>query len=423
MSGRRRLALLAAAAALLLPGDSPVGAKPTSALRVAVGNPAFWTAGAPTCEDAGNPCWDFDLDVRAVSGTTLRLGIDHVVVGDVFEVSVTDPSGADAGTFSPGTGLYSQELVVDDPAAGRWQLHVVARGVTDRRFRMRAGLHREAAAPRRRTVLAPNLQALPPHDINFLMPLTNGSTDGAPEGVMSPGGRLACHPEEVVEDRAVRCLRMAFGVSNVGAGPMSLHLGPGAQGADRPLIQRLYFSDDTTEDRPAGGAVFHRTHAHYHHSHAIELTLLAVTDPAKGTLSPGATEHRKGFAHRDELLREWRRFYPVFKKDGFGLLPGWGDYYEWDRPGNYVDFGVNGDGRYVLRLTADPVGGIVETNDRDNTSYTYIEVTGTTVRLLESGRGADPWDRCRILIPLGAEPELARGQRQPKRPHTCPKDG
>ena len=425
MSARRRLALLAAAAALLLPGDAPVGAAPKApGLRVSPGRPAFWTAGGPTCDDAGDPCWDFVLAVRTGSGTTtLRVGIDHVVVGDVFEVTVVEPSGGEAGTFSPGTGLYSQELRVDDPAAGSWRVHVVARGATDTRFRMRAAVEREVAPPRRRTLLPPNLQALPPHDISFRFPLTNGSTDGAPQGTLLPGGLVACHPEEVVEEQAVRCLRMAFGVSNVGVGPMSLHLGPGAEGTERPLIQRLYYSDGTTEDRAAGGAVFHRTHAHYHHSHAIGLSLLAVTDPVKGTMTPAGAEHRKGFAHRDELLREWRRFYPVFDKDGFGLLPGWGDYYEWDRPGNYVEFGVNGDGRYVLRLVADPVDGIVESNDRDNTAYTYVEVTGTEVRVLESGRGADPWDRCKILIPIGAEPELPRGQRQPKRPKDCPRDG
>ena len=429
MTGRRRLVLVAIAAALLLPGQPSTGAPPGGTLSrgrlsVAVDRPVFWSAGAaPTCDDDGDPCWEFRLEVRPRGGTSLRVGIDHVVVGDVFEVELVSPSGVTEAEFSPGVGLYSQEARVDDPEPGGWTVRVVGRDVVDRRFRMRATVEREPAPPRGRTVLAPNLQALPPHDIGFLMPLTNGSTDGRPQGALVGDGRAACHPEEVAEERAVRCLRMAFGVSNVGAGPMSLHLGPGLEGAERALIQRLYYSDDTTDDRTAGRAVFHRTHGHYHHADAIELSLLAVADPTRGAMTAAGPPHRKGFAHRDELLREWRRFYPGFDKDGFGLLPGWGDYYEWDRPGNYVDFGLNGDGRYVLRLTADPVAGIVETNDRDNTAYTYIEVTGTTVRLLESGRGTDPWDRCKILIPLGAEPELPKGQRQPRRPRDCPRDG
>ena len=416
---------------LVLPGDAPlrngVGTRPAEAAAasyaVGVERPVFWTAGAPTCTEGDDPCWDFALDVRATAGTTLRVGIDHVVVGDVYEVTLVDPAGAVEGEFSPGAGLYSQELLVDNPTPGRWSIRVVGRDLVDQRFRMRATVQREPVPPRRRTPLLPNLQALPPHEVSFLMPLTNGSGDTRPAGVLVAGGRAACHAEEVVEERAVRCLRMAFGVSNVGPGPMSLQLGPGLPDQERELIQRVSYSDDTTADRTAGRAVYHRTHQHYHHADAVSLSLLAVRDPRRGGLEPAAAEHRKGFAHRDELLREWRRFYPVSQKDGFGLKPGWGDYYEWDRPGNYVDFGQNGDGLYVLRLTADPVGGILETNDRDNVAYTYIAVTGTTVRLIESGRGTDPWDPCKIVIPIGAEPEVPRGVRQPTRPRSCPRDG
>ena len=83
---------------------------------------------------------------------------------------------------------------------------------------------------------------------------------------------------------------------------------------------------------------------------------------------------------------------------------------------------MSGDGRYVLRLTADPVNGILESTDSDNGSYTYVQVTGTAVRMLESGRGRDPWDRCKILVPFGAEPDLPRGLRQPPRPRDCPPD-
>ncbi|HVE64660.1 MAG TPA: hypothetical protein VNB94_12775, partial [Mycobacteriales bacterium] len=171
MAGRRRrLAPLAAAAALLLSGDLPSrAAVPAPRLSVSVDRPAFWTAGAPTCTDDGDPCWDFPLDVQSSPDAALRIGIDHVVVGDVFSVELVDPSGAVAGEFSPGTGLYSQELLLDDATPGEWRVHVVARSVTDRRFRMRATVQADVAAPRRRTLLAPNLQALPPHDISFLL--------------------------------------------------------------------------------------------------------------------------------------------------------------------------------------------------------------------------------------------------------------
>ena len=113
----------------------------------------------------------------------------------------------------------------------------------------------------------------------------------------------------------------------------------------------------------------------------------------------------KGFAHRNELLREWNRFYPTMNVRGFGLRPGWADIYEWDRPGNYIDFGVNGDGHYVVRMWADPVDGVVEINERDNVGYTYLKVAGETVELLEAGRGRDPWDPCKIVVGFGGFPD------------------
>ncbi len=409
---------------LLMPACVPSGAESRSsvyAVAVGLGRSVFWSAGAPTCAALSQLCWEFPLHVWDPGD--LRVGIDHATIGDVFTGELFAPDGESVGTFSPRRGLYSAELPVEDAAAGRWKVRVTAPDdVADRRFRMRAAVERPAAPPREGVLLRPNLQALPPHDISFRFPVTNGSTDRAPSGFLSPGGLVSCHPEEAVEERAARCLRMAFGVSNTGQGPMALFLGAGTKPQDLPLIQRLYYSDENTVDHQAGRATYHKTHGHYHHADAIGLELLRVTDPQRGGLELVGAPHRKGFAHRDELLRDWTRFYPIDKKRGFGLKPGWGDYYEWDRPGNYIDFGVSGDGRYVLRLTADPVNGIIESNDGDNVSYTYIQVAGTAVRMLESGRGRDPWDRCKILIPFGAEPELPRELQQPPRPHDCPPD-
>lgn len=137
-----------------------------------------------------------------------------------------------------------------------------------------------------------------------------------------------------------------------------------------------------------------------------------------GELEPASTRRRKGFAHRDELLREWRRFYPTWRRFGFGLLAGWSDIYEWDRPGNYVDFGTNDDGFYVIRMWADPGDGIREANERDNAGYTYLKVTGSDVELIEAGRGKHPWDPCKIVVGFGGHPDPARDPR----PASCPPD-
>ncbi|HEY7876226.1 MAG TPA: hypothetical protein VIG64_14015, partial [Actinomycetota bacterium] len=138
----------------------------------------------------------------------------------------------------------------------------------------------------------------------------------------------------------------------------------------------------------------------------------------KGGLEAVTEKRSKGFAHRNELLRDWDHFYPTLTLRGFGLRPGWADIYEWDRPGNYIDFGVNGDGYYVVRMWADPVDGILETNDRDNVGYTFMKVEGTTVELIEAGRGRDPWDPCKIVVGFGGFPDPPRT----RRPSGCPPD-
>lgn len=368
-------------------------AVPAPAQALELGRAEFWTAPEHTLDVAGG-------------GWRLRVALDRPsLVGDIT-AEVTGPGGRQV--IDVPTGLYSGEAFFDTPDAGAYAVKVSGDG----RFRMRAKLERRPVQPPLPVAELPNLQALPPWDFTFAFPLTNGTTD-PPQALQTPGGRVGCHPEEAV---AVRCLRMAFGVRNTGRGPMDLFLGPGGEAEERPLIQRVHNSDGSTTDREAGRAVFHTSHAHYHHDKAIGLELLRPDG------SPAAPLHLKGFAHRNELLREWGMFHPTWDTEGFGLTAGWGDYYEWDRPGNFVDFGLNGDGRYVLRLTADPVGGILESNEADNAGYSVIEVAGEQVTLLESGRGSGPWDRCRILMPLGPEPHLPPGIAQVPRPADCPLD-
>jgi hypothetical protein len=377
-----------------------------AAAAIEPGGTAFWSGGTP----CGERCWERHLDL-APGGWRLRVGIDKHTVADGWRAEVRGPAGG--GSIDVPTGLYSGETFIEQPAGGRYTVRVTAEaGAQDLRFRGRAKLERKPSLPSPPVDELPNLQAMPPWDLTFDYPLTNGTTD-PPQRLPTPGGRLGCHMEELP---ATRCLRMAFGVRNTGRGPMDLFLGAGVQPDDRPLIQRAHRSDGSFTERDAGFARFHASHGHYHHDGAISLELLEMDG------APAAELRLKGFAHRNELLREWTRFHPTWDTDGFGLTAGWGDYYEWDRPGNFIDFGLNPDGRYVLRLTADPVGGILESNEADNAGYSVVDVAGDQVTLLESGRGSGPWDRCRILMPLGPEPELPGGMAQHPRPADCPLD-
>ncbi|HYO61343.1 MAG TPA: hypothetical protein VEU29_05540 [Actinomycetota bacterium] len=415
---RRMTLLLIGALAAAALAAAPAGGAPAIQLRP--GDARLWNGphidsatASEGCDESS--CFEYEIEVRG-NAYRLRIGLDHAEVGDAFSFQVFDPSGVSRGTVNLGTGLYSGESLHESPDPGTWRVEVHADDVSDSSFRMRAKLEaRPPSLGTKKGRVLPNLQVLPPHEATFMMPVTNGSQGDPPQGVE---GGDSCHPEERAQDGAVRCLRFAFGIRNTGRGPMHLwHTGPQTQ--PHPLYQTVHRANGTSFDRDAGTAVWHESHAHYHHADAVAVELFAVTDREKGTLESAGPRHNKGFAHRNELLREWRRFYPTWTGDmGFGLLPGWADIYEWDRPGNYVDFGVNGDGYYVVRMWADPVDGILESNDRDNMGYTYFQVTGTDVELIEAGRGKHPWDPCKIVVGFGGHPDPKRGPR----PDRCAPD-
>jgi hypothetical protein len=186
-----------------------------------------------------------------------------------------------------------------------------------------------------------------------------------------------------------------------------------------PIEQAVHYSDGSIEMRPAGTYIFHTTHAHFHDENILTYELFTV-DPTSRALTPAGEGVKSGFCPADQLFGEWERFVQqpagyfgegdsptgncFSPTDGFiGLTAGWGDVYRWQRPGQYVEFGDNGDGLYVVRSTVDRANNILETNDADNTSYSYIKVVGESVRILERGWGSGPWDPKKIVF-LGDGP-------------------
>jgi len=387
---------------------------PTTAgpARLQPGDAVFWTG--PFVE-ASSATWSYRFEVVRPA-YRLRVGLDHPEVDDDYVLELTLPDGT-TRNLSAGGGLYSRELLIENPAPGNYRVDVTAQDVTESDFRVRVKHEsRKPSLGTRTGAVLPNLQVLPPHAASFLFPVTNGTTD-PPQGA-DLIGRGSCHPEEHVEDRAVRCLRFAFGVRNTGRGPMDLFYQGASPVADGTLYQRVHRVDGSSFEREAGTARFHKTHGHYHHSAAIGLRIFKVVDVKRGKLEPAGQPRTKGFAHREELLREWATFYPTLSVTGFGLGPGWADIYEWDRPGNYIDFGTNGDGLYVIRMEADPVDGVLESNEQDNFGYTYLKVSGAQVKLLEAGRGRDPWDPCKIVVGFGGHADPRSGPR----PSDCAPD-
>ena len=413
---RSRVLLLAALALPLVVavsgqrGPSAVAAAREPVARLGVGGAAFWPGSArPVVEQSGAVVRDYGL-VVAPGAARLRVAFDHPDFRVGFVLSLVNPSGTTVGRQG---GYNSTELYALAPRAGTWTVRVETFDASYTDFRLRAKLERTIPKPAGKRPLLPNLQLVPPYEFTFSGSLGSlggiGST-GVPAG--------SCTANDLAEFRPTRCLRFSLGPANVGEGPLELRFASG-EGLVTPgrAKQAVHWSDGSVRLRDAGDFQYHHTHAHYHHTGFGSLELLKVTNRARGTMTKAGSGPKQGFCTADVMIAEWTKFTngppngaesqciselgPTGTNNPTGtqmaLTAGWVDIYSWEQDGNYVDFGLNTDGYYVVRSTADALGHVLESNERDNTSYSYIQVTGTTIRVLERGYGTGPWDRAKRI--------------------------
>jgi hypothetical protein len=186
-----------------------------------------------------------------------------------------------------------------------------------------------------------------------------------------------------------------------------------------PMFQAVHYSDGKIAMRPAGTYSFHVMHFHFHDDNVLAYQLYKVVGGDQ--LVQAGRGSKSGFCPANQLIGNWRAFDnqapdPFIGSgdtgtgncqdpaDGvLGLSPGWGDIYRWQRPGQYVEFGNNGDGLYVVRVTLDPDNHVLETNKDDNSSYALIRVVADTVQLIERGQGLSPFDPNKVVF-RGAGP-------------------
>jgi len=389
--------LLAGALAAGVEASGEPAAPAAATLRV--GASAFWgstaprdSAIAPRC--SATRCHDFAIDV-APGGATLRVAVDTNGQGSP-QLQVF---AADGSLLEERYGTFSAEVFLDEPDAGRHVARVIFGTNRAVKFRMRARLEPPGSAPRSSgRALLPNLRLVPPYQFTMSSP--------------TAGQDLGCNEYEKAEYGARRCLRFSLGPANVGEGPFMLRF-PAFSGiaAPEPVYQLIDHADGTTTERQAGSALYHKTHAHHHHNGFGSLELYRVTDPRRGTLVRAGGGPKQGFCMLDFLIADWRSFANdqagAIRQDcslvsgptstQLGLGRGWADIYVWSLDGNYVEFGDNPDGRYVVRSVADASNDVLESDETDNAGYAYVEIRGSTVRVLERGRGQSPWDPRKVL--------------------------
>lgn len=394
-------------------GLSPASAEPSGTVaRLGVGDSAFWSEKSPASNEAPlielpnlddappepcqqGKCVEYVLDL-VERGARLRIGVDTPECGSSMKVQLVDPTGKERDSTET---CYSVEMFVRDPSKGKWTIRAWPGGDAAP-YRMRARLEGPPAAPGAKRKLLPNLRVDPPSEFTFSTRGIAGLTSPSPE---------SCYKEEVLEDSARKCLRFTVGPQNVGTGPLELKFDR-LQGTDAAMRQRVYFSDGTSKMRDAGQSEFHKTHQHFHLKGFARFDLHRVMDREKGTLQAVGKGNKAGFCLVDYKIGQWRRFnqepaysarsdcMPVGGQAELGLSAGWTDLYGYDLPGNYVEFGNNGDGHYVLKVTVDSLGYILESNERDNRGYTYIRIKGGEITILERGHGTGPWDPKKVMI-------------------------
>jgi len=367
---------------------------------------------------SNSPCFIHTVRVESPGAARLRIALDSARRSDEFFTTITLPGGQ---TRSGTNGnAFNIEFFIEDPDVGDYTILVRPSSAENNFFSMRAKL--EATLPTRtpdaQGLIPPDLRPTPPYELNFHAPINplNGlfpPDDTNPPASAAGVSPVSCAADETADDQVVRCLRFSFGLANAGQGNFDVRWnGGGFAGGEAPMFQCVERDGQEPLARPAGFSEFHTTHGHTHYKDLIQADLFRVTDPEAGTMEPVGDGKKLGYSPADQGFARWFSFEQAEHRtsgnagncagtsERLGMSPGWGDVYRYQRPGNFVDFGISPDGLYVIRLAIDPLNNVLESDETNNVSYTYVRVSLQDVEVLEHGRGASPWDPSKeILVP------------------------
>lgn len=391
------------------------------------------------------PCPEYKIEI-APGGSRLRVGIDTAERTESFTIELYDPEHQLVITESS-SNQFNSEALVDHPVAGIWTVLVRPDDVSQASFRMRAKLESELTVhppEGERRPLLPNLKTVPPYEFTFVAPANPLNGLYPPDTVNPPLAVAGVAPISCTADEsaptaiggagAIHCLRFTSGPINMGEGIYDMRFrlvddsieGEAEPHPDEalsrivvgPKTQIIYFSDGSTEEREGGTYSYHPVHFHFHDDYVLSFEIYQVINEELGELVASGVGNKSGFCPADQLFGNWYEFKQGYETPGgdnpadncfsptdgtIGLSVGWGDVYRWQRPGMYVEFDGNGNGRYVVRSLVDQLNNVLESDDTDNVSYAYIQVEGDTIQLLERGWGTDPWDPAKVVF-AGAGP-------------------
>ncbi|HEX9774539.1 MAG TPA: hypothetical protein VGB83_03040 [Actinomycetota bacterium] len=381
-----------------------------------VGGTVDRAAGAPetaSAECPDGPCFVYAVEV-AKRAARLRIAIDVPNRNDHFRIRIVSPSGETTEFMN--FNKFNAEGFVADPAPGTWSVAVSPLTAEYSSFRLRAKLEKtEWAPPASLKKWLPNLRVPRIWEPTFVAPVT-GIAGVMFDDVNPPLEAAGVHPFSCTADEmqggAHRCLRFSFQMATSGPGAFDVRFDRSTEVVHGEMVQCIAKPGGTAIARPAGTYTFHEVHGHYHYDDVVLHELFRVKNRAKGKLVRAGTGEKTGYGPADQSFADWTAFNQAASGTSgsgdnclpgstgrIGLSRGWGDAYRWQRPGNFVEFGDNPDGWYVIRTTADPLDHLKETNEHDNAGYAYVRIIGDSVRLLEQGMGTSPWDPDKVVNP------------------------
>ncbi len=362
------------------------------------------------CHEPG-PCFSYKLRL-AQPGARLRVAIDSPGRRDLYKLTVLDPDGNTAAE-TENLNAFNAEAFVEKPTKGLWTVTVAPQTAEYSTFALRAKLERTPYTPARRDIWAPNLIVPRLWEFGFVAPVTGlagWSFDDANPPLSAAGvAPFSCTFDEQAEG-AHRCLRFSFQLSNAGPGNFDVRFNTSGNPMTGKMVQCIERPGRSLLAHDAGEYLFHEIHGHYHYQDVVVHHLYQVTNTRTGAMRRVGVGEKVGYHPADQSFAEWNRFVQApsgtstsagncyeGSNDQIGLSKGWGDAYRWQRPGNFVEFGDNPDGYYVIRTVADPLDHVIESDESDNVGYAYVYVRGNSAQLLENGRGTSPWDSHKIV--------------------------
>jgi hypothetical protein len=183
-------------------------------------------------------------------------------------------------------------------------------------------------------------------------------------------------------------LRLSTGTPNLGPGRLELRGGSVISTTRQQVNQRVYRTDNTFYERPAGEFTYHPSHSHIHFDRWCVYRLRRITtDGGVGEII--STGQKTSFCILDLTVHNSSN--PNYRSPGFysgcgttvqGLTPGWADIYSRGLTDQWVDVTGVPDGEYWLEAEVDPDNFILEGDETNNVDRVRVRLgTGQNTSL------------------------------------------